>query len=231
MKKRLYLKLLIGYVIFGILGFILVSTFSSHYTYEYIEDTEVDRLYREANMIASTYASNYFNEDITVDDLHDSLATLSTYLSSEIWVMNTDGDILINSNASVDMDHLTHIDGFNVADFGSKYYTTGSFYNYYDDTHLTVFSPITINYKVRGYVLIHQPLSVITQHHAHLLNIMYLTLLLIFICATLLLIIIGFEVYIPIRKMIKGADAFAEGNFSYKIPVHKNDEIGYLAAL
>lgn len=50
---------------------------------------------------------------------------------------------------------------------------------------------------------------------------MYLTLLLIFICATLLLIIIGFEVYIPIRKMIKGADAFAEGNFSYKIPVHK----------
>ena len=230
MKKRLYLKLLIGYVIFGILGFILVSTFSSHYTYEYIEDTEVDRLYKEANMIASTYASNYFNEDITVDDLHDSLATLSTYLSSEIWVMNTDGDILINSNASVDMDHLTHIDGFNVADFGSKYYTTGSFYNYYDDTHLTVFSPITINYKVRGYVLIHQPLSVITHHHAHLLNIMYLTLLLIFICATLLLIIIGFEVYIPIRKMIKGADAFAEGNFSYKIPVHKNDEIGYLAA-
>ena len=120
MKKRLYLKLLIGYVIFGILGFILVSTFSSHYTYEYIEDTEVDRLYKEANMIASTYASNYFNEDITVDDLHDSLATLSTYLSSEIWVMNTDGDILINSNASVDMDHLTHIDGFNVADFGSN---------------------------------------------------------------------------------------------------------------
>ena len=116
MKKRLYLKLLIGYVIFGILGFILVSTFSSHYTYEYIEDTEVDRLYKEANMIASTYASNYFNEDITVDDLHDSLTTLSTYLSSEIWVMNTDGDILINSNASVDMDHLTHIDGFNVAD-------------------------------------------------------------------------------------------------------------------
>lgn len=230
MKKRLYLKLLIGYVIFGILGFILVSTFSSHYTYEYIEDTEVDRLYKEANMIASTYASNYFNEDITVDDLHDSLTTLSTYLSSEIWVMNTDGDILINSNASVDMDHLTHIDGFNVADFGSKYYATGSFYNYYDDTHLTVFSPITINYKVRGYVLIHQPLSVITHHHAHLLNIMYLTLLLIFICATLLLIIIGFEVYIPIRKMIKGADAFAEGNFSYKIPVHKNDEIGYLAA-
>ena len=87
MKKRLYLKLLIGYVIFGILGFILVSTFSSHYTYEYIEDTEVDRLYKEANMIASTYASNYFNEDITVDDLHDSLATLSTYLSSEIWVI------------------------------------------------------------------------------------------------------------------------------------------------
>ena len=106
MKKRLYLKLLIGYVIFGILGFILVSTFSSHYTYEYIEDTEVDRLYKEANMIASTYASNYFNEDITVDDLHDSLATLNPSMCVR-WSMSTDALELIRISPSVFMTHIS----------------------------------------------------------------------------------------------------------------------------
>lgn len=39
-----------------------------------------------------------------------------------------------------------------------------------------------------------------------------------------------YVVYIPIRKITKGADAYAAGNFDAKIDVHSNDEIGYLAA-
>ena len=37
-------------------------------------------------------------------------------------------------------------------------------------------------------------------------------------------------VYIPIRKIAKGANEYASGNFNAKIDVHSNDEIGYLAA-
>ena len=47
---------------------------------------------------------------------------------------------------------------------------------------------------------------------------------------TLVLILFTYVVYIPIRKITKGADAYAAGNFDAKIDVHSNDEIGYLAA-
>lgn len=56
MKRTLYLKLLAGYVAFGILGFLTISTFTTRHTYRYLQDQEADSLYREAKSIASGYA-------------------------------------------------------------------------------------------------------------------------------------------------------------------------------
>lgn len=230
MKKKLYLKFIIGYVIFGILGFVLVSTFTSHYTYEYLENTEAKQLYREANLIAASYASNYYSNSITANDLHQTLASLDTYLSADIWIMNTQGSVLIDSSRPLDMTDLTVIEDFDVMDFGSSYYETGTFYDSFGSRQLTVFSPITTNYKVQGYVLIHKPLTAIEEDYTHLLNIAYWTLLLVFVCAGFFLLLMLHEVYLPLRRITKGADAYADGNFSHSIPVHKDDELGYLAA-
>ena len=51
-----------------------------------------------------------------------------------------------------------------------------------------------------------------------------------FIAAFIVLVLFTYVVYIPIRKIAKAADAYAEGNFDTKIDIHSNDEIGYLAA-
>lgn len=230
MKKKLYRKLLIGYILFGILGFIVVSTFSSHFLLAHMQDKEADRLYKETNLIASSYANNYFNDDLTLSDLHDLLSALDTYLASEIWIMDTDGTILINSREPINVESATKIDSFNILDFGNKYYMTGSFYDSFEEQQLTVFSPITIGYKVRGYVMIHEPISTIAKEQAQLLNITYLTALVIFGCAAFLLLLLLREVYFPLRKLIQGADAFAEGNFNHKIELNANNELDYLAA-
>lgn len=238
MKKKLYLKLVIGYLIFGILGFIVVSTFSAHYSTAYIQENEAEKLYREANLIASSYATNYYNDyiayyyqdDITIEELHELLSSLDTYLSSEIWIMDTDGHLLINSAKAIDLDNITTIEDFNIIDFGNKYYMTGFFYDYFPESYLSVVSPITTDYKVHGYVLIHKPLSAIHAQSANLLNITYLTILIIFGCGAFLLLLFILEVYVPIRKLTRGANAFAEGNFNHKIAITKDDELGYLAA-
>lgn len=230
MKKKLYLKFIIGYLIFGILGFIVVSTFTSHYTYEYLEDADARQLYRESNLIAASYAASYYSNSITINDLHQTLSSLDTYLGADIWIMDTQGRVLVDSSRPLDMANLTVIDSFDVMDFGSSYYEIGSFYDTFDSQQLTVFSPITINYKVQGYVLIHKPLTSIDEHYAHLLNVAYWTLLLLFVCAGLFLLLLMHEVYLPLRRITRGADAYAEGNFAHSIPVHKNDELGYLTA-
>lgn len=230
MKRTLYLKILLGYLLFGILGFITIATFTSHQSMKYMEKKEARNLYRESTLIATTYATNYYNSSITLEDLQQQLNALDSYLSAQIWIVNTQGEILVNSREHVDMNHPTTIEGLNITDFGSSYYQKGNFYESFSQEQLSVFSQITINYKVKGYVFIHKPMSQIISYHDGLLNIFYLTLLILFFTALILLAVFTITIYLPIRRITRGADAYAEGDFNYRINVHSRDEIGYLAA-
>lgn len=228
MKRTLYLKLLLGYVAFGILGFLTIATFTSHHTINYIEKEAAEDLYRESNLIASNYAANYYRQTMTLEDVQSQLAAVSTYLNADIQVVTTKGKILIDSKTTTPSE--TPIEGFNITSFGAKYYLIDNFYDTYSEEVLTVFSPITVNYKVKGYVMIHKPIAYLTSLHNGFLNISYMTLAIIFLCAFVVLGLFTYTVYIPIRKITEAAKEYATGDFSKQINIHKNDEIGYLAA-
>ncbi len=230
MKKTLYPKLLCGYLLFGILGFIVVSTFTSHFSYDYIKKKEATNLYKEANLVASDYAVSYYNNDITLADFEERLEALDNYLSARIWVIGTNGDILVNSAQKTDLLNLENIDSFDISDFGNRYYQTGKFYNYFEEEQLSVFAPISINYRVKGYVFIHKPTAKLVSYNNGLLNIAYLTLAILFLCAFLLLAMFTYTIILPIKKIIRAANEYASGNFENPVDVHTNDEIGYLAA-
>lgn len=225
MKRTLYPKLLAGYLMYGLIGFLIITTFTYHITFAFVEKKEAASLYRESALISSNYAGNYFSKAMTLDEIQTQLSTLSTYLSSEIWIVDTRGSIILNT-AAPGCDP-TPVPGFNITDFGSRYYQTGTFYNQFTSEMLSVFSPITVNYKVRGYVVIHKPVSSLVSYANGLVAIAYETLGLLFLAAFVVLILFTYVVYIPIRKITKAADEYAAGNFEKKIVVHSNDEIGY----
>ena len=58
MKRILYLKLLAGYVIFAILSFLTVATFTSHAALNFIQKDTASTVYRESKVLASNYAAN-----------------------------------------------------------------------------------------------------------------------------------------------------------------------------
>ncbi|MEG1946819.1 MAG: HAMP domain-containing sensor histidine kinase [Lachnospiraceae bacterium] len=227
MKRTLYLKLLVGYVAFGILGFITIATFTSHYTLKYVEQENAESLYRESNFIASSYAANYYRQTMTLEDVQSHLAAISTYLDSEIWIVDTTGNILMDSKTTIPPD--VPIKNFDITSLGTRYYLIGHFYNSFSQDMLSVFSPITINYKVKGYVLIHKPIQQLLMFKDGFLNISYMTLAIIFLCAFVVLGLFTYTVYIPIRKITHAAKEYATGSFENQINIHTNDEIGYLA--
>ena len=227
MKRTLYPKLLAGYLLFGLLGFLIIATFTYHITFNHLEKKEAQNLYREAALISSNYAQNYFKDSMTLDEISLQLATLSTYLNGDIWIIDAQGNILLNTSPDASDDSVAQ---FDMTDFGSSYYKVGDFYHYFSEDMLSVFSPITVNYKVRGYVIIHKPEAAITSAANDLSVIAYKSLALIFAAAFVVLILFTLVVYIPIRRITHAADEYAAGNFDAKINVHSNDEIGYLAA-
>ena len=227
MKRTLYLKLLIGYAAFGILGFITIATFTSQLASNYIKRDTASNLYREANLLASNYASNYYRGNMTLEDVTAHFQAVSTYLDADIQVVSNNGKIMIHSGQE---SSANGIEDFDITVFGSSYYQTGTFFGTFPEETLSVFSPITINYKVRGYVLIHKPVRELAALKDGFLNISYMTLAVIFLCAFVVLGLFTYTVYIPIWKITRAAKDYSEGNFETQIDIHTNDEIGYLAA-
>lgn len=228
MKRTLYLKLVCGYLIFLVLSFLSVTLFMYQRTYQHLQQQEANSLYREAAAIASSYGANYYSHAITQDEFRLQLSTLSNYLGASIRIVDTKGHINIDSaNFS---NTLSEIEGFDILDFGNRYYCIGNFYNSFSEDILTVYAPITVNYKVRGYVLIHKSISGIVNTANAITAIGYQTLGFIALAGLLVFALFTFVIYLPIRKIKKAADAYALGNFSATVDVHSNDEIGYLAA-
>ena len=51
-KHSLYYKFILGYLVFGLLEFIIVATASSGMTYKYLVQTKANALYDEASLLS-----------------------------------------------------------------------------------------------------------------------------------------------------------------------------------
>ena len=230
MRKTLYLKFLLAYVIFGFFGFIAVATFVYSMTLENLKRERADSLYKEATLIANTYASDLYNNQASLDSVKTQLDALDTYLSSMIWIINPSGRIILDSSAPVDIDHPIIVENFDPTVTAGSYYIVGNFFQYFSEETLSVFAPITSNFKVNGYVVIHTPMSAIEASAESLLNISYILLIIMFLLSMIILFFFTEMVYIPLRKITYATEQYAAGNMHYEFQVDSDDEMGYLAA-
>ena len=59
MTHTLYYKFILGYLLFGFLGFVTIATVSSNLTYEHLIEQKAEALYDEATMIADNCSKVY----------------------------------------------------------------------------------------------------------------------------------------------------------------------------
>ena len=100
MKHSLYYKFILGYLIFGILGFIMIATGSSRLMYRHLLEEKTMAMYDEANLIASSYSSVYQGKRQDLNMVYPQLQMVSVFLKTEIWVVNRQGIIVVDSDQS-----------------------------------------------------------------------------------------------------------------------------------
>ncbi len=230
MRKTLYLKFILAYLIFGFFGFVAVATFVSSMTIEHLKREKADSLYREATLIANTYASDLYNNQASLDAVKTQLDLMDTYLSASIWIINPSGRIILNSSAPVDIDNPIVVEHFDPTITAGSFYTVGNFFQSFSEETLSVFAPITSNFKVNGYVVIHTSMSEIRQSADSLLNISYILLCIMLLLSMIILFFFTEMVYIPLRKITYATEQYASGNLHYEFQIDSEDEMGYLAA-
>ena len=80
MKHTIYTKMLISYLIYGVIAFFIICTFTQHLTTDYIEKQEASNLYREASIIAGDYAAEYFGSSMSLSDFQNHMKNIELVL-------------------------------------------------------------------------------------------------------------------------------------------------------
>lgn len=230
MKKTLYIKLLIAYLLFGLFGFIVVASIMQELTFEQVRDQKAEELYRSASIIAESYAADLYQKETSITSLKEELDTMSALLSATIQIINPSGTVVIDSRLPIDIENPVVIEGFDTTITNGSFYMVNNFYNQFEEDQLSIAVPIISEYSVKGYVVVHYALSEVNKAVNRYLNIAYLLLGILFLLSLIILIFFSEIVYRPLRKIIVATEQYASGNLHYNLQIESDDEIGYLAA-
>jgi len=230
MKKTIYLKFILAYVIFGVFGFIIVNTFVPNMTRQHLIRQNASALYTEATVIAENYASGLYTNETSLEAVKEQLDIISSYMDAVIWIINPSGRMILDTSAPIDLEKETFIENFDPTVTAGSYYNIGTFFGSFDEEMLNVLAPITTNYTVKGYVVIHMSMETLEVSSNSLVNISLITLLILFLLSLIILIFFTEIVYLPLRKITRAAEQYATGNVHYEFQIDSDDEIGYLAA-
>lgn len=226
MKHRLYSKFLLGYLIFGILSFLVIAFFSADLTERFLLQKAGEKLYSEASLLAQEYAAIYQdkNPNLTTEEMR--MQAVADTLNFSIWLIDRQGLIIYDTSRR---NTSTVIPDFNPTDAGQGHYHVSRFYDYFKEDMISAYAPIAGNYQIYGYVFIHQPVATALESTDSILNVIYITGLILFVLSLILLLVFHLIVYRPLRQITMAARKYAEGDLSYRCRLHSEDEMGYLS--
>lgn len=229
MRKRLYLKFLLGYIIFAIVGIIIINVFLSPKVWDKSVTARTSSLYDQASLISKYYE---FNKYENLDDYYNAslqLNATTTTMDCTIWAVNVHGAIRYDSSKK----HMvgTKLNDFDPGFFGSHSSYVGSYYTFDSDNTITVIVPITRDFHIYGYILlVSSDSSLTTDSYQSDMSLIYGIYAIFLIITIIFLTIFAFNVYRPLHKISDAAKAYSRGLLDYgSINVKRYDEFGILA--
>lgn len=233
MKQSIYIKFILIYLVTAILSFVFVAVGTSRMLMNHLTNKTADSLYREAVYLSTNYAKTYYGSQTasSLDTVSSYLSAVSNCLNANIWMIDLDGNVIWESEtiSSQSAEEHRSLNNFDPGAFGSSYYMVGDFFGELEAESLSVLSPVNYNYRVRGYIVIHTEMSRIVLQKEQALNLVYLTLVILWLLFLAALLVIGYMIYFPLKKITKAASEYAVGNLTYQIDLNSEDEFGKLA--
>ena len=230
MRSTLNLKFVILYIIFGFLSIFAVSALSSPLITKSLEKEMAGTMCQSATLMSTDYLPDYFSERISTADVYTQLKGISSYLESTVWFVAKDGTMIASARAEGVKSVPDVISAFDPLETGSSQYITGTYHDYFKEKVITVITPVTQQFSIKGYLLIHKPYEQITEIKDIFSHRLLIMLLVVYLLSFIIFIGIQFFIYRPLRKITDAATQYASGNLDVVIPVNSQDEMGYLSA-
>ena len=230
MRSRIIVKFGVLYILIGLAGFLLISSVGARMVENRLVSMISRNMYREASRIAADRDLLSAGSAEDLDLIYRRLSAIAAYRGSEIWLMGQGGEIYLNT-ARAEGDYMpVQLPDFDPVALGSSYYSVGTFFNAFPDDHMSVLIPLASNLNIRGYLAMHESMSVITSMREQILAIVHLICLILYGIVLLVFIYLILTILRPIRKITEGVREYAAGNLEHSIDVRSHDELGFLAS-
>lgn len=230
MRSTILNKFILTYIVILMLGFFGVAIISYQIDYNKELSAAADDMYSQAVVIANGYANYYYSGVSGLDILSVQLKTVASYNDTVIMLLNTKGEIILDTQQTITPDVPVQITDFDPARTGNNRYLISNFHNYFSEDYVTVIAPVTYNFAIRGYVLLHKSVSSIKNDLTPVFNTNYFTLIMCMVLTSFFIWMIYIEVHKPINEITLAVKEFGHGNLTYQIKKYNDDEIGRLAA-
>lgn len=110
MKRRLYQKLILAWICFAVLSFVSVAGITSSLVEKHLIKNRTEGMYREANVIAAGRLAQNYTERASLQDTYTNLLAVASYQSMRLWLMDSNGKILIDTAVGYDQSKITQLD-------------------------------------------------------------------------------------------------------------------------
>lgn len=230
MKRSLLVKFTICYLFMGISTFTIWNTFGvSQIQYSLVEKKK-DVLYEEAGIISTEYMNNYYMDQLSLGSLRVQLGTIDAFLNVRIWIVQTDGTVILDTRDSQLVRNQVNLSELN-PDFLQNTFSKGnSFPQIFSKPMLSVVYPVTTNYQIKGYIVLHTPLAAIENESIYYTDIINLCFLIFMLLLLLVMAYLFYVTALPLHSIARAAKEYSDGNFDYPLEIGSHDEYRTLAA-
>ncbi len=229
MRKALYLKFIVSYVLLGLMGVFITASLGSQLIENQLVEHRAADLYEEATALSTQASILTIESDEELQEFYRTLTAVAAGSRADIRMIDAKGTVRMNTANAFDPTAEEQIADFDYTEFGPQYYEVSTFFNQYTDQYLTVLIPMASDMTTKGYLSFSVPMQTILEERDSILGDVYIVVLINLALSLIILVLFTVAVYHPLEKITEGAKQFASGNLTHKIDIQKNDEMGYLA--
>ena len=216
MKKTLWSRLMICYLIAGTLVLFLLNKHGIDYLTERIRDEKIALLENEAKVISFEYLSNYYEDKLSLDDLKAQLKSIDTFLGIRVWIVSSTGEIIADSDSSIkalNQNIFTLDPGFLDQIVTENNYFEGIF----SGPMLSYTKTLDYNQRIRGYLVLFTSQEGIAKAATNYIDIINICLLVFLPMLFILFAYIYYITAVPLKNLMRAAKEYSSGNYNYPL--------------
>lgn len=234
MKNSILSKFFIGYFSFAVLGFLLITYWSTNLIYNHLLRDHVNNLYKYSSVVADDISAATYSTISDIPHPEHLFSDFNDVLDCDLLILDSEKKTVYSTsdtNALSDDSSNIVFEEFNPDEYAKVHYKINRFYNIFKTDTLSVVHDIKKDGTTLGYVVAHMPTSLIKNSSYDVTFVFYVTYVIILALSLIVFLNFMLVIYLPLKQIRLAAMEYAKGNFEYNgLKVANDDEIGDVAS-